>query len=135
MNDYTKGGCLCGDVRYVAHGQPSNSMVCHCETCRRTTGAPIVAWVTFATASFSFVHGTPAQFRSSGDVNRTFCPSCGTHLTYAHDQRPQEVDITTCSLELPGTFPPTHHSWLSDSLDWIRLDDSIPKYHRTSGDE
>ena len=42
-DDKITGGCACGAVRYEATGRPSNTMVCHCRTCRRVTGAPVVA--------------------------------------------------------------------------------------------
>jgi hypothetical protein len=64
----TEGGCLCGAVRYRAHGQPTNSMICHCQTCRKAAGAPVVAWLTFPLGRFSFVRSTPAEFRSSPPV-------------------------------------------------------------------
>jgi hypothetical protein len=69
-----------------------------------------VAWVTVAKARFEFVRGQPGEFRSSKPVLRTFCRSCGTPLTYEHRERPEAVDITTCSLDEPDAFPPTHHS-------------------------
>jgi len=33
------GGCLCGAVRYQVAGAPLRVGLCHCETCRRNTGA------------------------------------------------------------------------------------------------
>ena len=29
-----EGGCICGAIRYAVSGKPTNSMVCHCQTCR-----------------------------------------------------------------------------------------------------
>lgn len=30
-----EGGCMCSAIRYRISGQPTNSMVCHCRSCRR----------------------------------------------------------------------------------------------------
>jgi hypothetical protein len=110
-------------------------MVCHCRSCRRVSAAPALAWVTFPIARFQFVAGKPAQFRSSKPVLRTFCAACGTPLTYAHDDSPDTLDITTCSLDAPDAFPPTHHSWLSHDVAWVKFGDGLPAFPRSRYDD
>ena len=123
-----EGGCICGAIRYRATGQPTNSMICHCQTCRRVSAAPVVAWVTFPRAQFQFLQGHPSEYHSSPPVRRTFCGSCGTPLTYELDDSPEFIDITTCSLDTPGSFPPTHHSWLSHDIAWVQFGDGLPTF-------
>ena len=82
------GGCLCGAIRYRLSGKPTNTMICHCQSCRRAAGSPVVAWLTFAAADFQFCKGQPVEFSSSPPVRRSFCGSCGTPLTYAHQDSP-----------------------------------------------
>ena len=125
-----EGGCFCGKVRYRASGRPTNSMVCHCQTCRRVAAAPVVAWVTFPRSQLQFTLGRPSEFRSSAPVRRTFCATCGTPLTYEHSDSPASIDITTCSLEDPAAFPPTHHSWLSHDIGWVRFGDGLPAFRQ-----
>jgi len=127
----TEGGCICGSVRYRVIGEPAGSMVCHCQTCRRVAGAPVVAWVTYPTAQFQLLRGEPSHFHSSEPVRRTFCPACGTPLTYEHSDGAGFIDITTCSLDNPNLFPPTHHSWLSHDLEWIRFGDGLPTFQQS----
>jgi hypothetical protein len=79
-----EGGCICGAIRYRVAGEPTNTMICHCQSCRRVAAAPVVAWVTFPKARFELLRGHPAEFRSSPPVRRTFCAACGTPLTYEH---------------------------------------------------
>lgn len=122
------GGCACGALRYEAGGACSNSMVCHCRSCRRAAGAPAVPWVTFAKSGFRFTQGEPGEFRSSPPVVRTFCRSCGTPLTYRHESYADAIDITTCSLDEPQKFPPTHHSWLSHDVSWVKFGDGLPGF-------
>src|SRR5689334_9706494 len=68
-----QGGCMCGAVRYSATVNPANSMICHCQSCRRAAASPVVAWVTFAKAEFRFTRGTPLAYESSPKVKRRFC--------------------------------------------------------------
>lgn len=127
----SEGGCLCGKVRYRAVGEATNSMVCHCRTCRRTAGSPVVAWVTFPKAKFQLTGADPSAFRSTPPVRRTFCGACGTPLTYEHQSSAETVDIATCTLDDPNAFPPTHHSWLSHDLDWVRFGDALPVFQQS----
>jgi hypothetical protein len=131
MTPAIEGGCFCKAVRYRLEALPSSSMVCHCQTCRRVAGAPVVGWITAARTDFRFTQGEPATFRSSAQVVRTFCAGCGTQLTYATEGEPRTLDITTCSLDDPGAFPPTHHSWLSHDLGWVRFGDGLPAFQQS----
>ena len=133
-NIKAEGGCACGAIRYRATARPTNTMICHCRTCRRVAGSPVVAWVTFPLASFAFIAGTPAEFSTSAAVRRTFCASCGTPLTYAHRDSPDTIDVTTCTLDAPEAFPPTHHSWLSHDLPWVRFGDGLPTFQEFRSD-
>jgi hypothetical protein len=130
----TEGGCLCSAVRYQVHGPPANSMICHCRTCGKAAGSPVVAWVTVPITRFSFVRGTPTEYRSSPPVVRAFCSSCGTPLTYVHAARPAEIDVTTCTLDDPDAFPPSHHSWVSHDPRWLHFHDGLPAHRMTSLD-
>lgn len=122
------GGCVCGAVRYEALGDPSTSMICHCRTCRRAAGSPLVAWVTFEKPAFRLTRGKPREFHSSPGVRRTFCAACGTPLTYQTAESPATIDVTTCSLDEPGAFPPRYHSWLRHRVSWMALGDDLPRF-------
>jgi hypothetical protein len=126
-----QGSCFCGAIRYRATVNPLASMVCHCNSCRRLSGAPMVAWVSFPKDQFAYLHGQPAELRSSPGVLRTFCSTCGTQLTYHNDDYADEIDVTTSSLDDPSAFPPTHHSWMSDNVRWVQMGDGLPTYQRS----
>jgi hypothetical protein len=129
-----EGGCACGAIRYAAEGEPTNTMVCHCRTCRRVAAAPVVAWVTFPVARFRILRGTPGSFHSTAPVTRTFCRDCGTPIAYRHADSPDTIDVTTCSLDDPDAFPPTHHSWLAHDLGWVRFGDGLPAFEEFRND-
>ena len=113
------GGCYCGGMRYRATAAPIHEVLCHCEDCRRCAGAQSVAWVTFPMAAFEWTGGEPARFRSSPPVERTFCARCGTSLTYTHEERAGEIDVTTGSLDDPDAFPPTKDVFAEQKLSWV----------------
>lgn len=123
-----KGGCFCGRIRYEAVGTPFDETNCHCSICRGTTGAPFVTWFTVPRFGFRFVSSKPARFRSTAKGVRAFCPHCGTHLTFEHADFPDEIDVTTCSLDDPHALPPRDHTYTRGKLDWIELADRLPQY-------
>jgi len=129
-----EGGCACGAVRYRATQPPTRSMICHCRACTRAAGAPAVAWVTFERGAFEIIAGDPATYRSSPPVRRGFCAACGAPLTYEHDQRPGEIDVTTATLDDRDAFPPTYHAQLAEDPAWLRFGDGLPAYQRWKSD-
>jgi hypothetical protein len=123
-----RGGCFCHAVRYEIEGEPLRATGCHCTICRHTSGAPYVAWFVVPRASLRWRDAAPSRLRSSEDAIRTFCPSCGTPLTFESTVNPDEIDVTTCSLDEPEKAPPQDHVFVRSRLSWIRLDDDLPRF-------
>ena len=123
-----RGGCFCGFVRYELSGALSHETCCHCSICRRTSGAPFVAWCTVPATGFAFTWGEPASFPSSDHGTRTFCPRCGTPLTFRSTRTPEEVDVTIASLEDPEAVPPRDHTRTSSRLTWVSGLEALPSH-------
>jgi hypothetical protein len=121
------GGCYCGGIRYRASGPIRYQTNCHCENCRRAVGAQAVAWVIVDRKKYAIDKGNPARFRTDTGAWRTFCPNCGTSLTYEADHRADQVDITTGSLDHPESFAPTDDTWKEERVPWVALVDKPGK--------
>jgi hypothetical protein len=121
------GGCFCGRVRYETDAAPYNETNCHCSICRRTTGAPFVAWFSVARSQFR-LRGELSRFRSSGKATRGFCRDCGTQITFELDGAGDEIDVTTASLDEPNAVPPRDHTRTSSRLEWVKLGDGLPQF-------
>jgi hypothetical protein len=89
-----------------------------------------VAWITVKRSDFALIAGDAARYRSSTPVVRTFCGKCGTPLTYAHEAAPDDIDVTTVSLDDPAEFPPRDHTWTSDALPWLHDLDALPRFSK-----
>ena len=81
MSDRT-GHCLCGAVTLHVADFPAEFGACHCEMCRRWTGAAFLA-ATVAPASLRLDGAANvARYQSSDWAERAWCATCGTHLWY-----------------------------------------------------
>ena len=97
--------------------------------CQRTSAAAFVSWFSLPSAGFRFTSGTPSRFRSSERGERSFCPRCGTPLTFQLDELPQEIDVTTCSLAAPEQLPPRDHTQTGTKISWLEIGDKLPRFH------
>ena len=129
-----EGGCACGAVRYETEAVPFHRTLCHCVDCRRAAGAPAVAWFTVPAAEMRYVRGSPAARRSSPKVERAFCAACGTPLSYRNDGYAHEIDVLACTLDDPEAASPQDHTFASQRLGWMRVDDGLPVYPRSRGE-
>ncbi len=125
-----EGGCLCGAVRYRVSGAiaPSGVAYCHCATCRKSTGAPVMAWATFPAAAIWLTRGVPASYSSSPKALRQFCPTCGTQLFFTYTEGEPEFDVSLGSLDDPSRIVPDYHIWTSSRLPWFDTADSHPRH-------
>jgi hypothetical protein len=128
------GGCLCGALRYEIAGEAANPCFCHCASCRRASGAPMVAWGTFARAALRITRGQLHEYRSSTEVWRGLCAHCGTSLTYRHEARVTEIDVTLATLDDPAAIAPHMHVWMNDRLPWVRIADDLPQFPAGTAD-
>ena len=125
------GACLCGAVRYRFTLTASRPTICHCESCRRSAGAPIVTWVTVPVNALHMDGESLRVYPSSDRVERGFCCRCGTTLTYRHLDYPDTVDITTATLDDPEALPPDDQIWTVDRLSYMKHAEALPAYERT----
>ena len=87
-----EGGCQCGAVRYRTSDKPVRVLACHCQSCRRRTGAPYGVGLYFDSDDVEVVQGSMRtyEFRSSTSgrwVRNEFCEQCGTAVTWTLEMR------------------------------------------------
>jgi hypothetical protein len=121
------GGCFCGAIRYEAEARPFDETNCHCSICRRTSGAAFVTWFSVGSTDFRIVEGRPARLKSTDKGTRSFCSRCGTQITFEHADFPEEIDVTTCSLNNPDLVPPRDNTRTSSRVHWL-APDGLPEY-------
>jgi hypothetical protein len=124
-----EGGCLCGAVRFKAEGEPINVRICHCRNCQKSMGSPFFARALFAQSALS-VHGKTARYASSDALDRVYCKKCGARL-FAWRKSPAVAGVALAAFDDRNAFAPTEHIWVSEKMDWVKLDDGLPQYPQT----
>lgn len=119
-----EGGCFCGKIRFTIADKTDGEYLvanCHCTMCRRTSAAPFVTWVMVPRTAFRYHQGEPRVLQSSKKGTRHFCPDCGTPLQCTTTDRPDVIDVTTCSLDHPERFVPTIDVHKESRLGWLHV--------------
>jgi hypothetical protein len=67
----------------------------------------------------------PSLFRSSPNVERTFCPKCGTPMSFRSETMSGVMHFYVAALEDPEAVRPTLHVSSEEKLSWLSLNDDL----------
>jgi hypothetical protein len=119
-----EGGCLCGAVRFVASGRPKGVYWCHCDSCRKHSGAPVSVFVAFERAAYTVTKGEITKFDSTpGRTTRGFCAKCGSTLTCEVVSLPTETHFHVGAFDEAARLQPTRHVFPNERLPWLHMTD------------
>ena len=119
--DRLTGGCLCGDVRFVATGRPYRVGICHCLDCRRHHGALFAAAAIFPAAAVTVAGETRAY------EGRHFCARCGASV---FGRSGDEIEVSLGSLDAPDRLVPTYELWTIRREGWLPPFPGMRRYER-----
>lgn len=120
MNEYT-GGCLCGQIRFKASGQPYRVGLCHCLDCRKHHGALFHASAIFPQDAVA-IQGAPRAYDG-----RYFCPSCGSPV---FGRSGDEIEVNLGSLDAPHQLRPSYELWTVRRATWLPPFAHMKQYER-----
>lgn len=115
------GGCLCGDLRFVATGRPYRVGICHCLDCRKNHGALFHASAIFP-AEAVIITGESRTF-----AGRSFCPRCGSPVFGLFDD---EMGVNLGCLDAPDQLKPTYELWTIRRESWLPPFPQTRRYER-----
>ena len=121
MNETFDGGCLCGGVRFSAKGKPKWVAWCHCQSCRKNSGAPVSVFVAFEHSAYVVTKGEITKFASSPGTLRGFCARCGSTLTCENVKLPTEAHFHVGAFDRAEELRPQGHIYREEQLSWLHL--------------
>ena len=125
------GGCRCGAVRFEAAGEPNHISYCHCDDCRRATGAPVSAFVGFHAEDVR-LGGEALRTFENGAVTRSFCSTCGSPIAYLDQRLADRVYFMLGAMDMPAAYKPTLHAYVREQLPYVHMPDGLDRYPKTS---
>jgi len=121
MDDKLEGGRLCGAVRFVTTGNPKGVFWCHCQSCRRHSGAPVSVFVAVERDAYTVTKGEITKFKSSRGTTRGFCRTCGSTLTCESVKLPTKTHFHVGAFDDARRFEPSKHFFRDEQLPWLHL--------------
>lgn len=116
------GGCRCGATRFEARGAPRFVGNCHCEDCRRATGAPFSTYAGYKSENVRWSGAPRRIYESSSGVFRGFCGNCGAPLSYQGQKWSGETHLFLGTFDDPRALTPTGEAFAEERLPWARID-------------
>ena len=132
-----RGSCLCGAVSYEVSGPFDEMHHCHCSRCRKAHGA---AFSTFARTPASRLHvrqGDAAiqRYRSSPQVERSFCGTCGSNLFFRLDPLPEAIWVAVGTIDGDPGMRPQAHIFADFQAPWHAILDELPQFPEYPSDQ
>ena len=103
---------------------PLDMGYCHCESCRRYSGAPLSAFTLWKPENVKVTKGAEflGRYKSSEMSDRRYCTKCGGHVIVDHPG----LGLTDIRAVLPTlAFTPTVHLNYEETV--LPIKDGLPK--------
>jgi hypothetical protein len=122
----TTGSCLCGAVSFEVVGDLPPPDACHCSQCRKHSGHFFAS--TDVPRAALTVHGAEnvKWFRSSENVRRGFCSTCGCSLFWDPSHK-DWIGIAMGAFDGPTNTKMKIHVHVADKGDYYDIVDGVPQ--------
>ena len=125
-----RGSCLCGAVRFDVTAPFEEMHHCHCSRCRKAHGAAFSTFGRVPATALRLTSGADAirRYRSSPPVERTFCGTCGSNLTFGFDPLPDAIWVAVGTLDDDPVLRPQGHIFAASVAPWHAITDDLPTF-------
>jgi hypothetical protein len=132
---------MCGKVAYSSSTLPKDFTNCHCQICRKLSGAPFLTFGSFPTSSITWTSGPESMktTKYSDIADRTHCTECGSPISMQYKCQPERISITAGTISeesVRGKLPKVEsHIFVAqvEKAGWYDLpDDHFPRYSKFS---
>jgi hypothetical protein len=130
------GKCLCGNITFSADTDIKLMANCHCTDCRAATGAAY-GTLLFVDESALQIKGTPKVYRhksdSGSDMEKLFCPDCGSQMFGRNSNRPNVMSIRAGVLDQTAEVKPGVNVYMSSRIESTPIDPNLKAFDKMPG--
>lgn len=127
-----RGGCACGEVRYVLEGPPLIVHCCHCRDCQRQLGSAFAVNAVIEASRVTVLSGDLETVSMPTDSGRPHdiirCAKCHTPLWSDYGRRGYLYFVRVGTLDDPDAVPPDVNIYTRSKLNWVQLDPRLPAF-------
>jgi hypothetical protein len=121
-----RASCCCGQLTALCDGEPSLNAICHCDSCKRRPGSAF-GWSCYFREAEVSVQGEArahAVDSAGGRQERSFCPVCGTTLSWRSAALSGMIGIAGGSLAESTIGEPPLSASENGRCAWLHLPDA-----------
>ena len=128
------GKCLCGDVTIQVTGEPVMQGNCHCNDCKKNTGAAYATILFFKDEQVRFLSGETNSFQYTADSGnkktKEFCSKCGSLVYGINTGRPGIKSIYIGVLDDGSFASPQFNVYTTRALPFVPIDESLDNFEK-----
>ncbi|MEI9932386.1 MAG: GFA family protein [Rhizomicrobium sp.] len=133
MSETITGGCLCGAVRYEAHGEPRFAGYCFCNDCRRQSGSGFIGFMGFDASAIVITGAVLTHSHKLGDgriADRNHCAACWSLVYGGIVGETDNHTIYAGSHDDPSRFEPKIGIFASEKAPWVVVPEGVTMFDR-----
>ena len=127
------GKCLCGNVTYKCHAEPTVIFNCHCEDCRRATGS-VFGTNFFVPEDELEIFGEVSSYSHTADsgsaMTKRFCPNCGSLLFGNNSAKSNVVSIRAGTVDQLDLIKPVVNVFMDSKVSSTSIDKNLKRASR-----
>jgi len=115
------GSCFCNAAQFRLNDEPKGVVNCHCNFCRKHSGAAFSTYIVVPEAALEIVSGLDsiATFSFREGAHKHFCRHCGSPLFNSNTRYSGLRMIYLGGISLPLNFPPAVNIYCESQLPWV----------------
>ncbi|KIW98086.1 uncharacterized protein Z519_01670 [Cladophialophora bantiana CBS 173.52] len=124
-----RGACQCGLIDFYMRspsGKPPTHVICHCDTCKKISGAPYTCNYIISSEDLVISQGRERlrvyeyQGASGKNVSCYYCEKCTSHIYHVQERDPSKAIVRTLLLDCGHALGASGEIFSEGALGWAR---------------